>query len=190
VDHHLLAEVAAQPPEHLVELLREAVTHHVLVAEGGNSAYAFRHALVQEATYDDLLPVQRAPLHASYARALATRIEEQGDVGTAELGRLAYHWHAAHDLGRALLASVQAGQAAEAAYAMAEAAGHYVRALELWEQAPRRRRKKPAGPRLAAAARRAGGQPGRFGRAGGRPDQPGAGRDRRHRRATASRGTA
>jgi DNA-binding CsgD family transcriptional regulator len=136
VDHHLLAEVAAQPPERLVELLREAVGHHILVAEGGSGAYAFRHALVQEAIYDDLLPVQRPPLHAAYARALAARIEGQGDAGAAELGRLAYHWYAAHDLGRALLASVQAGQAAEAAYATAEAAGHYERALELWEQAP------------------------------------------------------
>src|SRR6516162_8862575 len=136
VDHDLLAEVAAQPPGDLVELLREAVAHHVLVAEGGSGGYAFRHALVQEAIYDDLLPVQRPPLHAAYARALDARIEGQGDAGTAELGRLAYHWYAAHDLGRALLASVQAGQAAEAAFAPAEAAGHYERALELWEQAP------------------------------------------------------
>src|SRR5262249_60371139 len=51
-------------------------------------------------------------------------------------GRVAYRGDAAHDLGRALLASVQAGQAAEAAYALAEAAEHYERALELWEQVP------------------------------------------------------
>jgi predicted ATPase len=136
VDHHLLAEVAAQPPERLVESLREAVARHLLVVEDGSGGYAFRHALVQEAIYDDLLPVQRPPLHAAYARALAVRIEGQGGAGTSELGRLAYHWYAAHDQGRALLASVQAGQAAEAAYAQAEAAGHYERALELWEQAP------------------------------------------------------
>jgi DNA-binding CsgD family transcriptional regulator/tetratricopeptide (TPR) repeat protein len=138
VDHELLAEVAAQPPERLVELLREAVTHHVLVAEGGRDAYAFRHALVQEAIYEDLLPVQRGPLHAAYARALAARIEGDGGrrgAGAAELGRLAYHWDAAHDQGRALLASVQAGQAAEAGFALAEAVRHYERALELWEQA-------------------------------------------------------
>ena len=136
VDHYLLAEVAAQPPEHLVELLREAVAHHVLVVEDSSGGYAFRHALVQEAIYDDLLPVQRPPLHTAYARALAARIEREGDAGAAELGRLAYHWYAAHDLGRALLASVQAGHAAEAAFALAEAVGHYERALELWEQAP------------------------------------------------------
>jgi DNA-binding CsgD family transcriptional regulator len=136
VDHHLLAEVAAQPSERLVESLREAVTHHLLVIDAGSGAYAFRHALVQEAIYDDLLPVQRPPLHAAYARALGARIEGQGGAGAAELGRLAYHWYAAHDQGQALLASVQAGQAAEAAFAQAEAAGHYERALELWEQAP------------------------------------------------------
>src|SRR6516164_9398722 len=76
------------------------------------------------------------PLHAACARALAARIEGRGDAAAAELGRLAYHWYAAHDLGRALLASVRAGQAAEAAFAQAEAAGHYERALELWGQAP------------------------------------------------------
>lgn len=111
MDHHLLAEVAGQPPDLLVDLLREAVAHHILVAEGGSGGYAFRHALVQEAVYDDLLPVQRPPLHAAYARALAARIEGQGDAGAVELERLTYHWYAAHDLGRALLASVHAGQA-------------------------------------------------------------------------------
>src|SRR5262249_57436561 len=94
-------------------------------------AYAAGHALVQEAIYEALRPVQRPPLHAAYARVLAARIEGQRDAGTAELGRLAYHWYAAHDLGRALLASVQAGQAAEAAFALAEAGGRYARALEL-----------------------------------------------------------
>jgi DNA-binding CsgD family transcriptional regulator/tetratricopeptide (TPR) repeat protein len=146
VDHGLLAEVAGQPPEQLVELLREAVTHHVLVVEGGSDAYAFRHALVQEAIYNDLLPVQRGPLHAAYAHALAARIEGDGGgpgAGAAELGRLAYHWYAAHDQGRALLASVQAGQAAEAAFALAEAVRHYERALELWKQAPEAAARSP-----------------------------------------------
>jgi predicted ATPase len=116
---------------------------------------------VQEAIYDDLLPVQRPPLHAAYARALAARIEGEGGAGAAELGRLAYHWYAAHDLGRALLASVQAGQAAEAAFAQAEAVGHYERALELWEQAPQAAASSPLDrgallQRAAQAASRTG----------------------------------
>jgi DNA-binding CsgD family transcriptional regulator/tetratricopeptide (TPR) repeat protein len=143
VDHELLAEVAGQSADLLVEPLREAVTRHVLVVEGGD-AYAFRHALVQEAIYGDLLPVQRGPLHAAYAGALAAASERRGDGATAtELGQLAHHWYAAHDQGRALLASVRAGQAAEDGFALAEAVRHYELALELWERAPDAAAKSP-----------------------------------------------
>jgi DNA-binding CsgD family transcriptional regulator/tetratricopeptide (TPR) repeat protein len=137
IDHDLLVEVAGQPPERLVELLRRAVAQHILVVKEDGDAYAFRHALVQEAIYEDLLPVQRGPLHAAYARALTARIQGRDRGATAtELGQLAHHWYVAHDQGEALLASVQAGQAAEASFALAEAVRHYERALELWEQAP------------------------------------------------------
>src|SRR5215211_2213760 len=142
VDHQLLAAVVGQDPGQLVWLLREAVGRHVLAVDEAGDAYAFRHALVQEAIYDDLLPVQRGPLHAAYARALERRIAQRSDdsgppgATAVERGRLAYHWYAAHDQGQALVASVRAGQAAEAASALAEALGHYERALTLWDQAP------------------------------------------------------
>jgi DNA-binding CsgD family transcriptional regulator len=148
VDHELLAAVVGQDAEQLVWLLREAVTRHVLGVDEASGTYVFRHALVQEAIYDDLLPVQRVPLHAAYARALERRIAQRGDAsgagGTAvEQGQLAYHWYAAHDLGQALLASVQAGQAAEAASALAEALEHYEHALSLWDQAPEAAARSP-----------------------------------------------
>jgi DNA-binding CsgD family transcriptional regulator/tetratricopeptide (TPR) repeat protein len=149
VDHELLAAVVGQDTERLVWLLREAVTRHVLAVDEATGAYVFRHALVQEAIYDDLLPVQRGPLHAAYAQALERRIEQRADTsvsgrGTAvELGQLAYHWYAAHDLGQALLASVRAGQAAESSSALAEALGHYERALALWDQAPEAAARSP-----------------------------------------------
>ena len=41
---------------------------NVLVA--GEGHYAFRHALLGEAVYDDLLPGERVRLHAAYAAAL------------------------------------------------------------------------------------------------------------------------
>jgi DNA-binding CsgD family transcriptional regulator/tetratricopeptide (TPR) repeat protein len=132
-----------------VGLLREAVGRHVLAVAEASGAYVFRHALVQEAIYDDLLPVQRGPLHAAYARALERRITQRGDTpgrpgATAvEWGQLAYHWYAAHDLGQALLTSVQAGQAAEVASALAEALEHYERALELWDQVPEAAARSP-----------------------------------------------
>jgi DNA-binding CsgD family transcriptional regulator/tetratricopeptide (TPR) repeat protein len=116
----------------------------VLAVDPASGGYVFRHALVQEAIYDDLLPVQRGPLHAAYARALEHRIELRGDPGTAvEQGQLAHHWHAAHDQGQALVASVRAGQAAESAAALAEALTHYERALALWDQAPEAAARSP-----------------------------------------------
>jgi DNA-binding CsgD family transcriptional regulator/tetratricopeptide (TPR) repeat protein len=136
VDHELLAEVMGLPAERLTGWMREAITHHTLAVEGGGG-YAFRHALVHEAVYDDLLPMQRVPLHAACARALAARAEQpQGRAQAAVLGQLAYHWNAAENVGEALVASVRAGQAAESASAPAEADRHYQRALGLWEQVP------------------------------------------------------
>jgi DNA-binding CsgD family transcriptional regulator/tetratricopeptide (TPR) repeat protein len=141
VDHELLAVASGQDDEQLVPLLREAVTHHLLAVDEASGTYVFRHALVQEAVYGELLPAQRGPLHAAYARALDRRIGRRvGDADsggtTVELGQLAYHWHAAGDQGQALLAFVRAGQAAELAAAPTEALEHYQRALELWDQVP------------------------------------------------------
>ena len=143
VDHELLAAATGQDDGQLVPLLREAVARHLLAVDEASGGYVFRHALVQEAVYGELLPAQRGPLHAAYARALDRRIERRdADAGTSagvtavELAQLAYHWHAAGDQGQALPAFVRAGQAAELAAAPAEALEHYQRALELWDQAP------------------------------------------------------
>src|SRR4029453_14786128 len=81
VDHELLAAVVGQDAEQLVWLLREGVTSHGLGVAAPSGTYVFRHALVQEAIYDDLLPVQRGPLHAAYARALERRITDRGAAG-------------------------------------------------------------------------------------------------------------
>ncbi len=141
VDHELLAAATGQDDGQLVPLLREAVARHLLAVDEVGGGYVFRHALVQEAVYGELLPAQRGPLHAAWARALDRRIAHRdadgGGRGTAvELAQLAYHWHAAGDLGQALPAFVRAGQAAELAAAPTEAIEHYQRALELWDQAP------------------------------------------------------
>ncbi|HEY3651176.1 MAG TPA: AAA family ATPase [Streptosporangiaceae bacterium] len=139
VDHELLAAATGRDGGQLVPLLREAVARHLLAVDEGNGGYMFRHALVQEAVYGELLPVQRAPLHAAYARALDRRIGRcDADAGgtAVELAQLAYHWQGAGDQGQALPSLVRAGQAAELAAAPAEALEHYQRALDLWEQAP------------------------------------------------------
>ena len=78
--HRLLSATAGLPELELEDALREAVTHHVLVRSGGD-AYAFRHALLREAVYADVLPGERARLHAAIARALERR------AGPGERGR-------------------------------------------------------------------------------------------------------
>jgi DNA-binding CsgD family transcriptional regulator/tetratricopeptide (TPR) repeat protein len=130
VEHELLAEVAGVAEADLLSGLREAVSAHVLLADA-DGTYGFRHALVKEAVYAELLPGERTRLHARFAAALASR-DGDGDPGHA--AELAWHWYAAHDLDRALPAAVSAGLAADRAYAFAEAQRQFERALELWER--------------------------------------------------------
>jgi DNA-binding CsgD family transcriptional regulator len=126
--HRLLSAAAGLPEDALLEALREAVAHHVLVLD--DDGYSFRHALLQEATYGDLLPGERTALHLRLAEALSAD-PTLGDAGAAEL---AQHWRAAHRLPDALAAFTQAGRDAERAAAFAEAGAHYEAALEIWER--------------------------------------------------------
>ena len=80
VHHDLLAQVADYDDAQLRELLREA-TEHQLIEPSGEREYVFRHALLQEALYDELLPGERVDLHAAYARALTERPELAGATG-------------------------------------------------------------------------------------------------------------
>ena len=134
VDPALLADAAGLDESTVYDALREAVGRQILVPDptADTERYAFRHALLQEAVYDDLLPGERTRLHSAFARTLETR--KGGDASVA--AELAYHWVAAQDLPRALESAVTAGLAAEAGYAFPEAVAQYERALELWDQVP------------------------------------------------------
>jgi DNA-binding CsgD family transcriptional regulator/tetratricopeptide (TPR) repeat protein len=134
--HRLLSAVARLPEDALLEALRESVAHHVLVLD--DDGYAFRHALLQEATYADLLPGERTALHLRLAEALTADPALAEGAAAAEL---AQHWRAAHRLPDALASFVRAGIDAERASAFAEAGGHFEAALEIWdlvEDAPQR----------------------------------------------------
>ena len=135
VPERLLAEVAAVPAAELYEALREAVDAFLLVVDGTGRGYAFRHALTRDAVYEDLLPGERAELHTAYAEALDRDPGLAGDDASVP-ATLAVHWYAAHDLPRALAASVQAGRQAMAGFAPAEARRHLERALEVWRSVP------------------------------------------------------
>ncbi|HET9519503.1 MAG TPA: AAA family ATPase [Candidatus Limnocylindrales bacterium] len=139
VDHELLARVAAMDDREFMEALRTAVGSQVLVAaseaddpDGADGDYAFRHALLQEAAYDDLLPGERQRLHRAFAETLAERGPGSGAIAAGHWGELAFHWSAARDDRRAFEASVRAGEAAASGFAFADARRHDERALELW----------------------------------------------------------
>ena len=137
VRHDWLAAVAHRSDEELTGPLREAVDRGLLlvtpIERAGQEVYEFRHALLQEAVYADLLPGQRARLHGAYASAIvgAAATRQAAPWFAAEL---AEHWYLAGQPGEALVWSVRAADSAERVYAHAEAARHCERAVELWDQ--------------------------------------------------------
>jgi DNA-binding CsgD family transcriptional regulator len=110
--------------------VREAVTHQLLVPDG-TEGYAFRHALLREAVYADLLPGERTRLHATMCSLLS---DEQRLAMPGTAAELAQHCLASHDIPGAFAASVRAGEDAERLGAPAEAHRHYDQALALWER--------------------------------------------------------
>jgi DNA-binding CsgD family transcriptional regulator/tetratricopeptide (TPR) repeat protein len=132
--HSLVAAVAGLDPAPLREALREAVASHIVVTVGDES-YGFRHALLREVVYDDLLPGERTEMHAALARALEERIEG-GEGGAHVKAQAAHHWTAAGDQPRALAAAVRAALAEVRVNAFGEAQALFERALALWERVP------------------------------------------------------
>ena len=110
--------------------VREAVTHQLLVPDG-TEGYVFRHALLREAVYADLLPGERTRLHATMSSLLA---EEHRLAVPGTAAELAQHCLASHDIPGAFAASVRAGEEAGRLGAPAEAHRHYDQALALWER--------------------------------------------------------
>jgi DNA-binding CsgD family transcriptional regulator/tetratricopeptide (TPR) repeat protein len=134
VPHRLLARVAGLDDPDLVEALRVVVAHQLVVVRPGEDGYQLRHALLGEVIDAELLPGERARLHATYARALTEQPELAGTSPAVAVAELAAHWDAAGEPVQALPARIQAGLAAEHAHAFAEAARHLERALQLWDR--------------------------------------------------------
>lgn len=127
--HDRLCASATASAAELDDALREAVTHSIVVPDEAGQSYAFRHALLHEAVYSDLLPGERSRLHRQVAQTLA---DDRHPGAAAQLAR---HSMESHDFDVALTASVRAAQEAEELAAPAEALAHLERALQLWPQA-------------------------------------------------------
>jgi DNA-binding CsgD family transcriptional regulator/tetratricopeptide (TPR) repeat protein len=132
IEHQLLATASQLPEERLVAAVREAVDRQLLVAD--QDAYRFRHVLLLEAVYGEVLPGERRLLHAAVAQALSQNPHPSGLRNTS--AELAHHWDVVGDYPRALTASITAARAAAEVYGFSEAHQHYERAVNLWEQVP------------------------------------------------------
>ena len=151
--HDLLVEIAGEPPEVVIAALRECSEALLLLPSqvGSEAGYEFRHALLQEVAYDELLPAERTAYHRRVATTLADGVDFSGDVPVALAGEIAHHAHRAHDLPLALRAADAAGRAATSALAFTDADRHFAMALELWGQV----HGDDAAPELAALVGRA-----------------------------------
>ncbi|MGH3158174.1 MAG: helix-turn-helix transcriptional regulator, partial [Streptosporangiaceae bacterium] len=129
-DELVMAASGLSAPEY-EEAIREAVAHQLLATDG-HEGFAFRHALLREAIYADLLPGERTRLHATLAGLLAD--EKRLDAAPGSAAELAHHCLASHDIAGAFAASVRAGKEAERLAAPAEAHRHYDQALALWDR--------------------------------------------------------
>jgi DNA-binding CsgD family transcriptional regulator len=130
-DDELVRQAAGLPDFEYDDAVREAVTHGLLVP-AGEHGYSFRHALLREAVYADLMPGERTRLHARLAELLSDERRLAEVPGSA--AELAHHYLASHDITGAFTASVQAGREAERLAAPADAHQHYDEALALWER--------------------------------------------------------
>lgn len=130
VQHGLLSAATGLGEDDLDGALREAVTRHVLTPRE-DQTYAFRHALLREAAYADLLPGERVRIHALFAELLAT-----GASSTGSAAELAYHRRESHDLPGALAAALDAAEEAHRLGAPAERLHQLQAALDLWPAVP------------------------------------------------------
>jgi DNA-binding CsgD family transcriptional regulator/tetratricopeptide (TPR) repeat protein len=141
-EHDLLARVMGSAGDELLERLRTAVEEQILVVV--DDGYAFRHALVAEALMAEALPGERVALHRAYAEALSQRWDGEAPAWkNARAAELAHHWYLAGEPVRGLLASIDAGLAAERLFAQPEAREHFDRAIKLWDEAPQARPGSP-----------------------------------------------
>lgn len=117
--------------QHLGALISSGLIHQRGLAR--RASYSFKHALVQDITYQSLLKRQRQEFHQRIAKTLENRFPEH----TAQQPELlARHYEAAEQLEPALRYWQQAGDKAVQGSALREALAHFSHALALLRELP------------------------------------------------------
>ncbi|MEZ4769747.1 MAG: ABC transporter substrate-binding protein [Caldilineales bacterium] len=127
--YRVLAAIAAE--EHALDDRLLALQREELIRERARIPeleYIFKHELTREAAYNGILKRQRKQFHRQVAEALERLFPDRVDEMA---GLLAYHWERAEEFDKATGCLLTAGEQAQFAYALHEAAGFYERALLL-----------------------------------------------------------
>ena len=131
VTHELLDDAVDLGTTELEAAIHTAIDERLLEVE--HDAYRFRHPLLGEVVYADLLLPERQRLHRRLADVFggqAADVLRRPD----RAGELAFHLDRAGDAGGAFTALLAAADAAESV-APGAAFAHVTRALELWDAA-------------------------------------------------------
>jgi DNA-binding CsgD family transcriptional regulator/tetratricopeptide (TPR) repeat protein len=125
VPDRLLRQVLGMPDAAVDEAVRVGVAEGLLRPDG--AGYSFTHDLLRDAVYDDLLPGERARLHAAYVAVL-----EAGTAGPAAPAEVAHHATEAQDGPKSLVWSLRAAEEAMRVLAPEEELRHLERTLAEW----------------------------------------------------------
>ena len=125
----LLASVVADETGSFDDALRGAIRSGVLMAHTDDDLVEFRHALLQEAAYAQLVPAERRTLHGAIACHLRDHPGWSPRAGLHAV--LAYHLDRAGESAAAFASSLAAADEALGAYGFDEAFTHLRRALDL-----------------------------------------------------------
>ncbi|MGD9889827.1 MAG: AAA family ATPase [Dehalococcoidia bacterium] len=125
-NYTLLERLAGLDERTLVTLIKEMVAGN-LVVEESPEVFTFRHALIQQAVYGELLGRERIALH----RIVAEHAEEVFDTDTEQHhADLAYHFFQAEMWDKALVYARRAGEQALRLYAPQIAVEQFSRSLD------------------------------------------------------------
>jgi len=132
-----LTRVSGLEADVVVERLQEGIDGAIVSAAASQPGrYAFSHAAMRDALYEDLGAGRRAGLHKAAGEALEALYEDRVE---SHLSELAYHFAKAApegDIGKAADYASWAGERAAALYAYEDAVGLYETALRLFDALP------------------------------------------------------
>jgi DNA-binding CsgD family transcriptional regulator len=124
----LAARLTNRPPQAVSAAFDRLVSDHVLIRDD-DGGYAFAHAIIRDALYEQLGPAERRRLHGAIAQVLSE--ERRGGV-LLDVAQLATHVAASADPGddHAITVLLDAGRIVEATAPLV-AARHYGQAVRL-----------------------------------------------------------